>query len=253
MGDKEAVIRIKAKNEADAGIGSVIASLKSINSATSDLTRTFAALEKLTVFSTIGVGIEQVVSKAIDMANEFGQVDRTMTALRVAVGNNEQSFSRMTNLIDTVSKKTLSSKDSIEHLVMEMAALGKSDADIERITNASVALSNVTGDSLDASFQKINATFAGSSGKLEKLVPELGNLTSAQLTAGAAVDLINEKLGATSDSMAGGWLQATHNLGLAFDDFKEKLGEITSRFLTPFVQRVSQTFLRGSTPTEITL
>jgi|GEM_PF-5155571 len=242
MSDRDTTIKIKAKNETDSGIGGVIASLKSLDNAAQGVQKTFSSLEKLTLFSTIGVGVSEAVKGAVDLANQFGTVERTMNSLKASLGGNESSFERLTGFIDSASRKTLESKESVEHLVAELAALGKSDSDIERITNASIALSNVTGDSLDSSFQKINATFAGTGGRLEKLIPELGSLSAAQLKAGDAVDLITEKFSATSNAMASGWLQSTHNLGLAFTDFKEKLGKLTSDALTPVVHGLTELF-----------
>jgi len=60
---------------------------------------------------------------------------------------------------------SLASKDEIEGLVAELATLGKSDAEIDRITRAAVNLSNVTGQDLNTAFTLINGTYAGTAGK----------------------------------------------------------------------------------------
>jgi hypothetical protein len=230
---REAKLLIVAENLASAAIKSAQGDLSGFEAASRRVGDTLKAAFTATA---IIAALDQLGKAALDCVKEFGDMDRTMTQLRTALGGNEASFERMTGLIDKMARSTLAPKDSIESLVAELAALGKSDADIERITEASVALSNVTGKDLQSAFTMINATFDGTAGKLDKLIPELGNLTKGQLEAGGAVDLLNAKFGAISDSMAGGIGQQMVNLKNSFGDLKENIGQglapITSAFLS---------------------
>lgn len=234
---REAKLIITSENKAEAGIKSAVASIGNLDAAAKKagemLKNAFAA-------TAIIAGLEKLGTAALDCVKEFGDMDRTMTQLRVALGGNEQSFGRLTRLIDDMAGKTLASKDEVEGLVAELASLGKSDADIERITEASVALSNVTGKDLNAAFTMINATFSGTAGKLDKLVPEVGDLTKEQLAAGDAVDLLNRKFGAISDSMAGGITQQMNNLGKSWGDFKEAIGADLAPLFSPMISWIQQ-------------
>ena len=60
-----------------------------------------------------------------------------------------RSLLRAKDTIADLSRQPLEGKDSIETMVSELAALGKSSDDIERISKAAVYLSNVTGRDLD--------------------------------------------------------------------------------------------------------
>ena len=228
---------ITSENKTDAGVKSAVKDLLGIDDAARRVGNTLK--EAFTVIAIVEAG-KKLVEFGVDCVKTFGEVERTMTQLKTALGGNEQSFTRMTDLMDDMARKTLSSKDEVEKLVAELASLGKSDEEIERITQASVALSNVTGKDLNASFTTINATFAGTGGKLEKLVPEIGGLTEAQLKAGGAVDLLNRKFGEISNSMSGGIAQQFSNLGKSAEELKEAIGANLAPVFSPMIKWISE-------------
>jgi len=218
---REAKVVITSTNNIGAGIKSAVKDLTSLESNAVRLGKSIQG-----AFSAVAVAAvaKQAISFGISTVKAFGEAERAMAQLKTALGGSETSFKRMNDLISDMGKKTLASKDEVEALVAEMASLGKSESDIEKITDATIALSNVTGMSLDAAYKAINGTYAGTTKELKKLVPEIGDLTKEQLAAGAAVDILNGKLGNISDSMAGGTLQNLKNLSDAWGDFKEELG-----------------------------
>lgn len=234
---REAKLIITSENKADQGVKSAISSLLGLDEAGKKLGSTLMGAFKVTA---IIAAAKEIADFGLECTKEFGEVERTMIQLKTALGGSETSFSRMTSLIDDMAGKTLESKDSVEKLVAELASMGKSDADIERITQASVALSNVTGKDLNSSFALINATFTGSAGKLEKLIPEIGNLSKSQLAAGDAVDLLNAKFGAISNSMAGGIAQQFDNLKKSTDDFKEAIGANIAPAFAPMLEQIGK-------------
>jgi hypothetical protein len=234
---REAKVLITSENKSSAGIKSAIRDLLGIDDAAKKIGDT---LKTAFTITAIAGATKKIAEFGFETMKVFGDVERTMIQLRTAVGGSESSFSRMNDLIDDMAGKTLSSKDEVEGLVAELATLGKSDADIERITEASVALSNVTEKSLNEAFTQINATFTGTSGKLSKLVPELEGMTAKQLEAGGAVDLLNQKFGAISDAMANGIAQQFSNLGKSADDFKEAIGENLAPVFSPMIAGIAR-------------
>ena len=234
---REAKVIITSENKAGPGIQSAVRDILGLDDAAKKIGNTLATAFTVTAIVEAG---KKAVEFGMDCVKAFGDVERSMIQLNTALGGNEASFSRMTGLIDEMAGKTLASKDEIEKLVAELASLGKSDADIEKITRASVALSNVTGKDLNSSMLLINATFEGSSGKLSKLIPEVGDLTKAQLEAGGAVDLLNQKFGAISDAMGQGISQKFHNLSLSFYDFKEAIGADLAPLFSPMIDWIGK-------------
>jgi hypothetical protein len=233
---RDALVKITATNNIGAGIKSAVKDLTSLES---NAVRLGKSIQN--AFSAVAVAAvaKQAISFGVSTVKAFGEAERAMTQLKTALGGSETSFKRMNDLISDMGKKTLASKDEVELLVAEMASLGKSESDIEKITDATIALSNVTGMSLDAAYKAINGSFAGTTKELKKLVPEIGDLTKEQLAAGAAVDLLNGKLGTISDSMAGGTLQNLKNLSDAWGDFKEELGASLAQTLNGVVTQLN--------------
>jgi hypothetical protein len=183
----------------------------------------------------VALAITKISSTVTELVKEFGESERTAIQLQTALGGSAGAFDRMSAMIDQMATKTMGSKDELEALVGQMASLGKSEAEIEKITDATIALSNVTGQSLDAAYKSINGTFVGTTKELKKLVPEIGDLTKEQLATGGAVDILNQKLGDISDAMAGGVSQKIKNLSDHFGDLRENIGEQMLVAFTPML------------------
>ena len=189
--------------------------------------------------TAIIASLEKLGKATFDCYQEFGEGDRRLKQLKIALNDNDISLAKATHLIDEMRTMSLASKDDIEELVTELASLGKSDKEIDKITRASVNLSNITGKDLNTSFTQINATYAGTSGKLEKLLPELGSLTDKQLTAGGAADIINNKFTELSTNLAENNIpQKLKNLGDGFKQLKENAGEKSASFFSPIIDAI---------------
>lgn len=198
-------------------------------------------LKNALTVTAIVVGLEKLGKAAFDCFVEFGEGERRIKQLKIALDNNETSFNRATRLIDEMRGMSLASKDQIEGLVTELATLGKSDAEIDKITRAAVNLSNVTGQDLNSAFTLINGTYAGTAGKLEKLIPELADLTKEQLAAGGAADLINGKFGEMSRQLAEDNIpQKIKNIKDGWDDLKQNFGQAVAPIFNPILEGINQ-------------
>jgi len=198
-------------------------------------------LKNALTVTAIAVGLEKLGKAAFDCFVEFGEGERRIKQLKIALDNNETSFSRAIRLIDEMRGMSLASKDQIEGLVAELATLGKSDAEIDKITRAAVNLSNVTGQDLNTAFTLINGTYSGTAGKLEKLIPELADLTKEQLAAGGAADLINSKFGEMSKQLAEDNIpQKIKNIKDGWDDLKQNFGQAVAPLFNPILEGINQ-------------
>ena len=228
---------ISAQNKIKEGLDGAKKDLLGFEDAATKVGKTIQSA--LTV-TAITMGLKKLGEAAFDCFKEFAEGERRLTQLKLALNGNEASFTKATNLIDDMRKMSLASKDDIEGLVAELAALGKSDAEIEAITTAAVNLSNVTGKDLNASFTLINATYAGTTGRLTQLLPEIGNLTKEELAAGGATKAINDRFTELSQNLANGdALQNLKNLKDGFSDLKENIGELTAGVFSGFTSLLS--------------
>ena len=233
-------IRIGATDETKTGVASAVANLQHLDREISSMTRTFDKLKNIGFLTSIAFGLKKVADEAVKCANEYGEWEIKALKLQGALKGNESEFNKLVGYIDSISKTTTISKDSIESLVTEMVGLGKTSTEIEAITNASIKLSETTGNDLTSSFNLLQGTLTGSSGKLEKLIPEIGSLTTEQLKSGSAIDLINEKLAGFSSNIGESYLVKVKGLKESFGDLREELGARTSKALTPMIELITK-------------
>lgn len=222
---------LSAKDKTSAGINSAKKNISGMGSAADQLSEKLGTLVTGAAFVALGVKVGQFASTCV---KDFGEAERAQLRLQAALGDGA-AFDKANDLIDTLARKYSGSKDDIDQVVSALAALGRPVDDIEKITQASVNLANVTGQDLNSSYLLLSDTFTGKlSPKLTKLIPELKDLTDEQLAAGGATDLINEKLQAMSDKLSGGTTQKITNLAEAFNDLKENFGAGFAEIFSPF-------------------
>lgn len=239
----DAKVVITAKNDIRAGLDNAKQDVKGFGDVAEQVGK---QIKTAFTFLAIFEGLKQLSSAAFDCFKEFGEGERRMKQLKIALDNNSESFTKATRLIDEMNEMTLASKDDIEDLVGELAALGKSDEEIDKITRAAVNLSNITGKDLNTSFTQLNATYTGTSGKLGQLIPELGNLTKEELESGKAVEIVNQKFGELSKTLASDNIpQKLKNINEDIGDIKEEIGRVIAIEFGPLLDKVGA-FISGA-------
>ena len=234
----EGKVIVSAENRVKQGLDDAKKDLTGFGDAAENIGK---RLKEALSVTAIVVGFEKLGKAVFDCYQEFGEAERRLLRLKVALGDNESSVSKMERLIGDLKKQTLASKDEIENLVGELAMLGKSDTEIEKISRATVNLSNVTGQDLNSAFMLINGTFTGTAGRLERLIPQIGDLKKEQLEAGGAVDLINKKFGEMSAQLAENNIpQKIKNLQDSIGDLKEEIGKSIAPIITPIISEFTK-------------
>lgn len=113
-----------------------------------------------------------------------------------------------------------------------LAAMGRTEQQINDIIEAAAQLSAATGMSLDSAVKNLAKTYGGLAGELGESIPALRDLTKEQLQNGDAVKLVKEQYKgfaeAAAQTGAGSLVQLKNQLG----DLAEQIGTI----LMPFVQ-----------------
>lgn len=113
-----------------------------------------------------------------------------------------------------------------------LAAMGRTEQQINDIIEAAAQLSAATGMSLDSAVKNLAKTYGGLAGELGESIPALRDLTKEQLQNGDAVKLVKDQYKgfaeAAAQAGAGSLVQLKNQLG----DLAEQIGTI----LMPFVQ-----------------
>lgn len=188
--------------------------------------------------AVIAVAVKKIGDAVSDCTKQFLEMERKYKQLRFTLGNGE-AFKSVTDNISKLAKITLSSKGDIESMVSELAGLGRSADEINAISEAAVNLSNVTGQSLNSAMTTLLNTYNGNTKALNKLGIETKQFSKTELEAGAAVNLVNEKFGELSKSMAeADTSQHIKNIKDTFGDIKQAIGEVVNLNIAPIVANI---------------
>lgn len=197
-----------------------------------------ATLKKAFTVTAIIASIKKLGDAASACLSDFLQAERAYKRLALAL-KDTSAYKSVTANIAKLSKQTLSSKDEIESMVSELAALGKTADEINAVSDAAVYLSNVTGKDLNSSMTTLLNTYNGNVTQLRKLGVDTSELTKKELEQGAAVQLVIDKFGALSRQMAeDDTSQHIRNIKNNLGDMKQSIGDLINFSIAPLLESV---------------
>ena len=213
---------------------------KDLEKTTSKLGETLKNAFKITA---ILASVKKLGSSIVNATKDFESANRKYKQLQISL-KDTSSYDKVVGTIGRLSRQTLEGKDSIESMVSQLAGLGKTSEEIDKISEASVHLSNVTGKSLDTSMEALLDTMQGSAGELAKYGIGVENLTKEELTNGKALDLVIDKMGSLSDEMSKGSLtQYSKNIKDSLGEISQGIGQVFSALTTPIAEAIDQGLL----------
>lgn len=117
-------------------------------------------------------------------------------------------------------------------MMAQLASSGRTQSEIQSIMSAALDVSASGAMSLESAVRNLNKTYGGLSGELGETVPQIKALTTEELKAGKAVEVIaNQYKGmakATSSTVG-----TTEQLKNAWGDLKETFGQPFERAMSP--------------------
>lgn len=197
-------------------------------------------LKKAFKVTAIVAAVKKLGDACSDCMNDFLQAQRAYKQLSITLGDSS-AYKAVTANIAKLSRQTLSSKNEIESMVSELAALGKTADDINAISDAAVYLSNVTGRDLSSSMTTLLNTYNGNVTQLKKLGVDTSELTKKELEQGAAVQLVIDKFGTLSGEMAkADTSQHIQNLKNNIGDIKQSFGDLLDFTFGPILAKLDE-------------
>ena len=172
------------------------------------------------------------IRQAIKAYDEEAQV---VKKLEVALG---RTSTALLNQAAALQKTTIYSDDSIISVQAWAAALGHSEAEIQKMTTAAVGLASGLGIGLDQAMSMLHKTTLGATKGLGNLVPGVKSLTAEQLKSGAAIDLVNEKFKGFAETAAKTGLGPLKVLQNQLGDMMEDVGRIAIPFVTKLAEKL---------------
>lgn len=221
-----------------------------VKSASNDLNALKGSVEKVgsvlkTAFSVTAItaAIKGIGTAAKTvMTEDFGMAERAYRQLALSL-KDQSAYDAVVDNINRLAKVTLSGNDEIESMVAELAALGKSADEINRISEAAVILSNITGRDLKSSMTTLLASMSGTTTQLRRLGIDLDGVTKTALEQGAAIDILIEDYGEYSTALAEDSVnQSLKNISETWGDIKEKIGGVLTYNFGPWLKQFDTAF-----------
>lgn len=182
---------------------------------------------KVPVVAAIGaiIGAYQSMSAAIDQAVEDAKLTRQIEAsLRATDEASAAAVDSVLEFADAIKEATGISDDLVKQTFITAKSFGVTTDEAKKLTQAAIDLAAATGIDAETAVRQLGGTLDGSIGKIGNLGAEFRNLTTEQLKAGDAIDLVSNKFGGTASKELDTYQGATNKLKNAWDDFLKSLG-----------------------------
>ena len=164
-----------------------------------------------------------MISGISTVVNLAAQQELAEKKLQTALGGTSRA---LLDQASALQKVTTFGDEAIIEQMSFLAALNLSEEQITRMIPLSLDLASATGLSLESAVRNTAKTFSGLTGELGELLPQLKDLTTEELKAGDALDVIAELMGGAAQENTktlAGKLEQTKN---AVSDAGESLGEL---------------------------
>ena len=221
----------KGTQEYNAVLGQVNQLENQVSAGTANLAQSSGGfLESITggyaaIAAAAGAALDVALRVGSAALDEYAKKQEEENNLLAALQGRTEVQQRLLDQADQLEKKTLFDGGDIVTLQTYLANLGLTEEQIKKNVNASVELSAVTGKDLTAANSLLIAAQNGQIRGLAKLVPEVKNLTKAQLANGDASDLVAQKFKGAAEAQNTG-LKGLKNTAIDLkNNFLEDIGE----------------------------
>lgn len=243
---KKAVVVTKFSadtKEAEKGINKITSSLNSFKKkiegfGKSDLGKGVAALgSAVSGIGTAFGAVTQAVGKAVAALDECGELWKVQLnaerQLEAAAKNNPylngQSVKGLKDFASQLQSVSNYGDEQLLPLMAQLAAAGRTQAEIMDIMGAAVDVAASGTMSLESAVKNLNKTYSGEAGELKNLVPSITGLTKEQLKSGEAVKMAAQAFKGQAAAVADAKVQMANAMG----DLKEAIGAGWAELLAP--------------------
>lgn len=185
-------------------------------------------------------GVAVAVKKTVDALNDCEaayKVQRNAEiALQTAAKNNpylnDESVYNLRNFASELQSMSNIGDEQSLQVMAQLAAMGRTEDQIQAIMKAAADMSAVTGNSIQNIAVQLNKTYSGLAGELGEANSAIRALSKEELEAGKAIDIIAQQYNGQAAAMA----DKTVQLSNAWGDFKENIGRGWSKVTEPIKQ-----------------
>lgn len=238
---KKATIKITSDTkEAESGLDKVsakinqfsnnnkqsLSGLSRLNGAITNAAKSFGAVG---VAAGAAVAVIKKANAAIKETTDLYKVQATAERqLEVAAQNNpylnDTSVIQLKQFASELQSISTVGDEQLLPMMAQLAAAGRTQAEIQDIMSAALDVSASGMMSLDAAVTALNKTFSGNAGQLGNQITAIKTLTKEELQSGKAVEIIAQQFKGMAKETAE-LTGTSEQLKNAIGDYKELLGE----------------------------
>lgn len=167
----------------------------------------------------LGDGIDAAVAQEKAML-------QLSTVLKNTGENTLESRKLFSDFADEMEGLTNIGDDVILKLSAMGKAMGQTNEETKQMVRVAADLSVAMGIDVEQAMTMLGGTLNGTAGKLEKLNPELGNLSAEALRSGAAVDILGKKFQGLAGQNAKTFEGSLLGIKNQFGNFTEAIGTL---------------------------
>lgn len=154
--------------------------------------------------------------------------------LEIALG---RTSTALLNQAAAIQKTTTFADDAVINVQAYAAALGHSEAQVQKMTTAAVGLAAGLGIGLEEAMSMLHKSTLGASKGLGQLIPGVKEMTKEQLKSGAAIDLVTDKFGGYAEQLAKTGAGPLKQFQNRFGDLMEQFGEAALPILNNIIDK----------------
>ena len=185
-------------------------------------------------------GVAVAVKKTVDALNDCEAAYKVQRNAEIALQqaaknnpylNNESVYNLRNFASELQSMSNIGDEQSLQ-VMAQLAAMGRTEEQIQAIMKAAADMSAVTGNSIQNIAVQLNKTYSGLAGELGEANSAIRGLSKDELEAGKAIDIIAQQYNGQAAAMADNTVQ----LANAWGDFKENIGRGWNKVTKPVKQ-----------------
>ena len=185
-------------------------------------------------------GVAVAVKKTVDALNDCEKAYKVQRnaeiALQQAAKNNpylnDESVYNLRNFASELQSMSNIGDEQSLQVMAQLAAMGRTEEQIQAIMKAAADMSAVTGNSIQNIAVQLNKTYSGLAGELGEANSAIRALSKEELEAGKAIEIIAQQYNGQAAAMADNTVQ----LANAWGDFKENIGRGWNKVTQPVKQ-----------------
>jgi hypothetical protein len=235
---REAKTILTTEDKTGPGIKSAVSNLLGLDDATKKLGKTIATA--FTVGAIAGA-VKQIADFGVGSYKAFAEAEKAAVSFNTALAARTDVSRRSIESFNASFSRSFGvDGEAILGMQTMLLASGRTEGQIKKIMEAAQGLSVATGKDLKTAVDELNKSFSGTEGRMGTLIPELKDLTDAQLKAGEGVDIVLGKFGHLNATVADLADTKLKNLNNAWGDMQEAIGGNVTSWLSPALVGLEQ-------------